>query len=75
MRYALFIIGFGLVLVGGAIGYVGDMPINNPAYTSLSLMAIGGVMLAFGVAVLLLTGAVGSSDEDGSGKPEGFIRP
>lgn len=72
MRYLVFIIAFALIVGGAVIGYIGGAPINHPAFTSLPLMIAGGVTLAFGVALLLIVGATGSSETD---KPEGLIRP
>lgn len=69
MRY---IIALALILLGTTLGLIGDAPINHLAYSSFALMVIGGLLLAAGFAVLLLSSARINSRGD---EPYGHIRP
>lgn len=69
MRY---IIGLSLLLLGLFIGLLGDVPLNSVVYTQLELIVVGGVLIAGGVALLLITAAQRGSRQD---EPQGHIRP
>lgn len=68
----VFRIGLILVVVGAILGWVGDIPIGHPAYTSIELMVAGGLTLAVGLVLVLWTSGQNTSRGD---EPPGYIRP
>ncbi|MBK8013544.1 MAG: hypothetical protein IPK13_19590 [Deltaproteobacteria bacterium] len=69
MRY---IAGILLLMVGAVLGLVGDYPIDHPAYRSLGLLVAGGLLVAAGIAVLLIASGARGSRED---EPPSRISP
>ena len=67
------LIGTLMVLVGTVIGLFGDYPFDGLPYSSILLMAIGGIMAGLGISVLILSS--GGRGEGRHDEPGGYIAP